>query len=444
MSERLDVAGRLAEGLPALEHIQTYVRACGQAGYQHPELTGDPAQVSDLYAGEEGLDLNVLDGDCAALRAAAAVIAEALRLQRDQLTVLATAWTGSGADSAIAFLRRHCDIASAVVNEVRAAAQRCESLRDNLWRLVDAKVSTTTAIDGRTAAQRPVWLAAAAALTTDAGAREVIDRQVKPYVDNDIRHDWRSAMLSAQAGVAAAYDMVTDRFAAAPRAHFEMPGDFGEYRGPAAATSPLTPAALAALPGEPVPARFAAAPLSITPPTPAPAPPMSVPAATMSAPAAGTTQPDLGAGWPGDSGLSGGGGGFGSGGGFDSGGGLGGLGGLASRIVAGLGDLLKSSAGDAEDDLTDDEGDRQEPDPLKEPAEPEKPESAQSRAHGVAPATPPLSAAQPAAAVPAPATPPAAAPPVGAPPVQPPAAAPVAAGSTPCEIAANELPQAGQ
>ncbi len=242
MAERLDVAGRLAEGLPAVEHMQSYVRACEQIGYRHPDLTGDPAQIRDWYAGEEGLDLHALDADCAALRAAGSVITEALRLQRDQLAALATAWTGSGAGSAVAFLRRHCDIAGAVVTEVRAAAQRCESLRDNLWHLVDAKVATTTAIDDRPLAQRPAWLAAAAAVTTEASARDVVDQQIKPYVDNDIRHDWRAAMLSTRAGVTAAYDMVTDRFAAAPRADFEIPGDFGPIsrppRGVAAATPP--------------------------------------------------------------------------------------------------------------------------------------------------------------------------------------------------------------
>lgn len=133
MAGRLDVAGRLAEGLPAVEHMQSYLRACQQIGYRDPELNGDPAQIRDWYASEDGLDLRALDSDCAALRAAGSVISEALRLLRDQLTVLATAWTGPGADAAVAFLRRHCDIADGVVAEVRAAAQRGESLRDNLW-----------------------------------------------------------------------------------------------------------------------------------------------------------------------------------------------------------------------------------------------------------------------------------------------------------------------
>ena len=118
-----------------------------------------------------------------------------------------------------------------LATEVRAAAQRCESLRDNLWFLLDSKVATAIAIDDRTEAQRPAWLAAAAAVTTGAGDRwtaaEIVRQQVKPYVDNDIRNDWLTAMRSSLAGVVASYDMVVDRMAAAPVVYFELPGDLG-------------------------------------------------------------------------------------------------------------------------------------------------------------------------------------------------------------------------
>lgn len=74
---------------------------------------------------------------------------------------------GIGADAAVHFVQRHCETGNSVVTEVRAAAQRCESLRDNLWQLVDSKVATAIAIDERALAQRPAWLAAAEALTTE-------------------------------------------------------------------------------------------------------------------------------------------------------------------------------------------------------------------------------------------------------------------------------------
>ena len=72
MAEPLDVAARLAEGRPAVDNIGDYVWACHLLGYQNPDLTLHAAQVRDWYGSEDGLDLRVLDGDCAALQAAAA------------------------------------------------------------------------------------------------------------------------------------------------------------------------------------------------------------------------------------------------------------------------------------------------------------------------------------------------------------------------------------
>ncbi len=221
MADRLDVATRLAEGRTAVEHTQLYVRACQALGYEHPDLTAQPSQVRDRYDSEEGLDLHALDADCAELRAAAGAVTEALRMQPDQVAELEVAWTGSGADPAARFLQRHCDAAETVVAEVRAAAQRCEALRDNLWYLLDVKVATAIAIDDRSLTQRSAWLAAAGAVTAGVGDRStaeaLVAQQVKPYVDNDIRNDWLTAMRSTQAGVATSYDMVTDRLASPPR-----------------------------------------------------------------------------------------------------------------------------------------------------------------------------------------------------------------------------------
>lgn len=425
MAERLDVAGRLVEGLPAVEHMQSYLAACQQTGYRHPELAGDPALIRDWYASEEGLDLHALDTDCAALRAAGSVVAEALGLQRDQLSVLTRAWTGPGAEAAVAFLRRHCDLADGVVAEVRAAAQRCESLRDNLWHLVDAKVATTTTIDDRSLVQRPAWLAAAAAVTTDTAARDVVDQQIKPFVDNDIRHDFQTAMLSTRRGVAAAYGMVVDRFAAAPRAYFEIPGDFGQLERPSV----------------PVAAHVVPAPAPAPAVTPAPA---SVPASAnapqpASAPVLTATQPNSGTGWAGD---PGGAGAIGSGGGS---GGLGGLGDLAGRIVAGMADLLASAAGESAEDRPDDEDD-DDPGLLGKPDASKQFEPPQLRGEDPE-ASAPIGAAGTATNVPAtatlPAVPPATEPPASAP-VADPSPKPKPGSSTPCEIAANELPQAGQ
>ena len=179
MADRLDVAARLAEGRAAVEHTQTYVQACHALGYQNPELTTHPAQVRERYAGEDGLDLRALDRDCAELRAAGVVAAEALRMQRAQVAELAAAWTGPGGDAAVQLLQRHCDTGDAVVTELRAAAQRCESLRDNLWYLVDSEVATAIAVDDRVRVQGPAWLAAAAAVLAGDrhGAADVVRAQ---------------------------------------------------------------------------------------------------------------------------------------------------------------------------------------------------------------------------------------------------------------------------
>src|ERR1700739_1782116 len=204
-------------------------------------MTSHPSQIRDSYTSEDGLDLRALDRDCTELRAAGAAVMEALRIQRGQLAELGAAWTGPGGDPAVGFLQRHCDAAYAVATEMRAAAQRCESLRDNLWYLVDSKVATAVAIDERTRAQRQTLLAAAAAVTTGSGdrpaAEEVVRQQMNPYVDNEIRDDWLTTMRSTEAGVATSYDMVIRRMAAVPAAHFESPGDLGPgYRpGPAGA-----------------------------------------------------------------------------------------------------------------------------------------------------------------------------------------------------------------
>lgn len=474
MAERLDVAARLAEGRAAVEHTQTYVRACQVLGYQNPDLTTHPAQIREWYAGEDGLDLRALDRDCAELRAAGVVAAEALRIQRAQVAELAAAWTGPGGDAAVQLLQRHCDSADALATELRAAAQRCESLRDNLWYLIDSEVATAIAVDDRVGAARPAWLAAAAAVMAGDrdGAADVVRQQVMPYVDNDIHHDWLTAMRSASDGVETSYAMVIDKMAAVPTARFEFPGDLGVGVVPMQLAPPVTAAPgppvdpAPAPPVDPAPTPTAAAPaaVSATPPPVTPAPP---PAADPAPPADWGAALGDGLGVP--AGDLGGFGGSGVGGGLGGGGGL--LG-LAGRIVDAVGGLI-GSAGDGlggadpvtgdggdfdenpfhpddSDDGGEDTGDKaadepgtSQPDdpptadqarPVGEP-EPNQPDASIQPVDGPAPADAPPADA-----------PPADAPPADAPPA-PPAADPAPAsdqGSTPCEIAADQLPQAGQ
>ncbi|WP_156687316.1 hypothetical protein [Mycobacterium sp. Marseille-P9652] len=461
MAERLDVAERLAEGEASVDHTQAYVRACHALGYGHPDLTAHPSQVLDWYDSEDGLDLRTLDRDCAELRAAGSAVTEALRIQRAQVAELAMAWTGAGGDAAVRFLGRHCDDGAAVAAELRAAAQRCEALRDNLWYLVDSKVATAISVDERTRVQRPRWLAAAATVTAGVGdwaaAEEVIRREVAPYVDEDIRHDWLTTMRSTAAGVATSYDMVIDRMAAEPAPTFESPGDLRPFAGPPPPSGPA-----------PVPPPAAEwAPAAATPPGPPADPAPVVPApGTAVAPAPGPQ------GWAdalGDaSGIPGGGlagAGGGSGVGAD---GVGGLAGLAARIVDAIGGALSSAVSAADgvggadpldEDSSDEVDDPFEPEEVPKPGARNQPEmddalkEADPVDHAVtADAPPPVDAASPPAGTlgppdaapepPAgPAAPAAPAAPGSAAPAAP--APPVPEGATPCQIAADQLPQAG-
>ncbi len=135
-----DVATRLAEGRPAVTNTQTYVDACHALGYQQADLTVRGAQVHEWYASEDGMDLNALDADCAALRSAAGAADEALRIEQTGMAALASAWHGDSGGTATDFIDRHCSAGAVVAEALQAAAATCIALRDNLWQRVDEKV----------------------------------------------------------------------------------------------------------------------------------------------------------------------------------------------------------------------------------------------------------------------------------------------------------------
>jgi hypothetical protein len=433
MTERFDVPARLAEGREAVEHTQIYVSACRLRGYQHPDLTAHGAQVRDWYDGEDGLDLQLLDGDCAELWAVVNAAEEALRVQRTQLGELAAAWRGPGADSAVGFLHRHCDAGAAVLAGVRTAAEACGALRDNLWRLIDDKVAAAVGIDDRSCTQRPAWLAAAHSVTVGTGDRQtaddVVDRQVKPYVDNDIRIEWLTVMRSARTSVAAAYDAATAAVAPGAEGLFQVPGELGpRYQpdlAPPARAAPVAPAATAApsidpCSARPGPASAAGAPLDDPP----------VPLDDLSSAPFGDPVGLSGADLPLGAGLPTG---------------AGNPAGLIPRIVDAIGRLLGSpddgltdpGLGESVDEEPDDEEPDEELEPDDEPddkageseAEPEQTESPDEVAADASTDDPVAAPADQQVAPPSPDTP---------------EEQPDVPGSTPCEIAADELPQAGQ
>lgn len=412
-----DVAARLSEGRPAVQHTAAYVAACRALGYAHPDLTGHPAQVCDWYDTETGLDLRVLDDDCAALWGAVTATEEALATQRAQLAQLAAAWRGPAAEAAVRFVQRHTDAAAAVVTRVRAAAEGCSALRDTLWQLVDGKVATAVAVDDRRLAERPAWLLAAQTVTAgvaDRSADDIVRQQVNPYVDNDIRIDWLTAMRTTVVSVDASFDAVTDGLAALPDGCFEIAGELGP-----AAPAPLAP--VVAGPIAAVPAVPAAAPA----PAPEPAPEPAQPAPESPPP----TWPD-----PGDFGGAGGPGGLGGGIGELIGGIIGGIGGLIGSLADGLGDAVPDDPA-LPDPLDADE----EADDAVGPAAPDAEDAAPAGTGGEETAAPDETPSATVAVV----DDQTAAEPPPAPVAESTQAAPPGE-KTPCDIAADELPQAGQ
>lgn len=469
MASPFDVAGRLADGRPAVDDVEEYVAACRRLGYQHPDLTTHTAQVRDWYCGEDGLDVRALDSDHGALAAAASAAEDAARMQADLMADLDAAWSGRGATAAHEFLWRSCQSATSVSVSVRAAADAVAALRDALWQAVDGKVLATEAVVSE---HRADWLAAATTVRTGVGdvaaASELIGLEVTPFVDLEVGAEWVAAMREAASAVDAAYDAALGRIAA-PVAVFGVPGSLGP-RGDGVVTarpqltpavepgSQTVPAAVQTVPAAAVgsvPAPVPAAPWSGPDATavPPPAPPVSPPS-TPPMPSSG----DLGAGAPslGSMGAAGSGlGGFGQqladliGGLFGSGADLAGSGDLS-----GTGDLTDSadSAGDdgsvdlgedldeppdgedLEGEETTEESDGDET--VGEGEELAEPQQAEEVAADVAAEPPPTPE-------PAPTAPP-----------EPPAvqelpdatAEPLAenAEPTPCEIAADELPQVGE
>jgi hypothetical protein len=446
-----DVAARLAEGRPAVDDVEQYVAACHRLGYQHEDLTMHSAQVRDWYGSEDGLDLRALDADCAVLSAVAAAALDACRMQTDLTTELSAAWSGTGASVAREFVWRSGRAATSVGMSVRSAAEAASTLRDALWRAVDEKVAAVVDVDVRHRAQRADWLTAARTVTTGVGdlaaASELIDQQVKPFVRNDIESDWLGAMRSASVSVKAAYAAAIASMTGGRAAVFEVPGELGPRvapgrpdrssgfvespsapaqpipaavgSGPMPAAAPVTPA------GVPPPAPWGAPSAAVPPPSVDPGPPPQPASSSMPSPGGlGASTPTLGAG----------------------------LSGFGQQLADLIGGLVGSS-GDGASDNPEELDDPDDPDDPEELDDPDDPDAERDDGVPVPPTDvepeEPEAADESEVADPetGPAPPPTPTPP---PPDSPPVAQAVpepvanAAEPTPCEIAADELPQVGE
>lgn len=461
MTYIIQIDGRLGEGEPAVADFQTYLAACAALGYQYagPELR-------QLYDAEHGLDLRALDADCRALAAAADAADDVIGAQNNAAQQVAASWSGAGGVAAGAFLRRHGGSARSVVAGLRQAADALAGLRDELSRAVEAKVSVVLGAADWVAAYRGVWTSAAHAVLGGAGdqavASEIVDQQVKPFVDQVLRGEVLPALQKAADAAAAAFDsalaVVTGRSVA-----FELLGDFGAPVPTDAAGWGSAPtigcAAASAVPSswaapQPISAD-GAVPATASPAAAGPAPAATLPAA-VGPPVADAATPSGGPApaLPTDLGLGSAAGGFGR----QLADALGGVLGSAAGLVpdsSALGDLADGfedggQGSDAIDDADDDPDGDDDADTDDVEDDSETDDEAAEMPPDESAGTPPTTSPDNNAAQPRPEeTPPGGArPPV---PVNAPDAAastdPIAAepatSKTPCQIAADELPQVG-
>lgn len=236
-----DVAARLHDGWAALDALQSCVDACGLAGFR----------LRDVYASEDGLDLRALDADATALRAAAARADEAadlVRAQGDRLTAL---WRGPAGQRAAQLVAGHTVAAGRLVSALRAAADSYGALGDELWGIVDGRVARTLDV---AAGVRPGW----AADERDA------------FVHNIILGEWTADMRRADDDVRAVYRRAVAALDAGGPIGFEVPGRLS------AAPSPVPPS-VPPVSSAPVAPVAPIAPVAAASPVPAPTSPWPPP-----------------------------------------------------------------------------------------------------------------------------------------------------------------------
>ncbi|MUL48516.1 hypothetical protein FZI85_26275 [Mycobacterium sp. CBMA293] len=469
MAAAFDVDARLADGERALTALDSYVAASAVLGLPYPG-----ASLVQLYGAEGGLDLAALATDARSLDAAAVAAQDVFRLQGNTYRDLTAQWSGAGGDAAGDFLRGLTVSAEDVVAHLQRSAQALTTLRDELWRAVDAKVVAVQRADTQVSGRGDAWTAAARMVLGGMGdgatASEIVDQQVKPFVIQVICGELLPALQAASDAVVAAYDSAITATTPA-RVSFGVPvgiaptvmlspvpayqaaptaplGALGTVAGlaPLAPVAGLAPAAPVAMPGAPVgvPAMSAepvAAPMAAGSGMPEPA----LGASAASPPATATE--DIGLG----SGVSG----LGQqlvdaiGGALGSMAGLGsaaaGVGGL-DQLTNGWDGLTPGNEGtDADLDKKDQsdpagtEGDAAD-DGKDSDADGALPDADQQAAEKLAAEKPAAEADQP---VPTP-VPPASDAASTAPPTEPVVTQEKPTTKTPCEIAADELPQVGE
>ena len=224
-------------------------------------------RVHELASGEDGIGLAALQADVAALTSAAADAQAALSAQRTAVGLLAGAWQGRSASAATDLLDRHCATAAGTAAALAEAADVLERLRERLARLLAERQEAGVRIADRRSAERRWWLACSDAVlagTADGAAHTEVSTRIAQFVDADIAGDWAASVTAVTDAVGAAYRDAATVLAARTKAGFEVPS--GAVRSPApapmarplgsisaGAISAAAPAWAPALPGSAVP-----------------------------------------------------------------------------------------------------------------------------------------------------------------------------------------------
>lgn len=437
MAADYDVGARIAEGRPVVGEVAEYVLACQLLGHRYDGLS--PLTVDELYLAEDGMRLATLAADAEALTRLAEAADELVQRQLGLNTATASAWEGAGAVATREFLARQHRNAQTCAARVRLAADTLVKLRTALWEAVDAKVTATLDFIVPHEAQRAAWLGAARTVAGAPGDRatasELIDLEVKPFVERDVHGAWMAAMRGGTTRVGALYDEIGTLLRDLRDVAFEVP----DALGPPPEPPPPAPAVGTAPAAAPPP--VAAAPPGVAGPPPMPDAPQatgalpqqvlpesgSLPTPMAPPGALGGSSPAM----PGLSGMSG----------------LGGLSGLGQQLADVLGGLVGSAQGGLPEPTDLDPIDPVEPEELEESEEaepdeveeepeedPEEPEEPVAEPESEEPEPPPTPVPD---ALPPPPLPP---PDIPAEPVEP----VVEVAQTPCEVAATELPQVGE
>lgn len=436
-----------------LVDLETYLAACRSLGYRY-----EGPDIRQLYTAEAGLDLAALDADHRSMLAAADVAQGIVSLQHSVSRSLVDVWSGSAGAAAGDLVTQHDAAARTVADGFHRAAAALAMLRDELTAAVEHKVAAVLSLGDRLAGRRDTWRAVAHAVLGGGGDRsvasEIVDQQITPFVDAVVCGELAPALQAATDDVVRAYDSAIA--AATPDAvRFDMPSAFGAVTpvsrtpaiGSAAAETfaPDVPAVGGVAGMAVVPQAWSPPQAAVQMPPSATAEPVAAqPAAPVTeVPAAPATAPAAASALPPDLGIGSAAGGFGRSLSDLLGGALGSAAGIAPD-AAGLSDLT-DGPGDRVDDVNglDEHGD--------EPADDadavggddgEKTAEDGPAQEGSSDATDEAAPEEPAA--PAPTPPPdvvnADPPP---PPVEPLAVQDQPIDKTPCQIAADELPQVG-